>query len=230
MTLATQTHAVPSTKGTPAVRVAAYLRVSTIDQAEHGAGLDAQRHSIEREAERRGWPAVCLYVDAGISGKAMDGRDELAAALAFVEARRGSVLVVAKLDRLTRSLRDFADLLERSRRRGWSLVALDLNVDTTTPSGEMLASVVASVAQYERRLIGVRTKEAMAAHKRQGATYGRSRGVPEKDRRYIIRLRRSGHSLDAIASRLNERGTPTGQGGKRWHKSAVAVVLEYSAA
>jgi DNA invertase Pin-like site-specific DNA recombinase len=210
------------------VRIAAYTRVSTNEQAESGAGLDAQADTISREAERRGWGDVRRFTDAGISGKSMDGRDALADALAFVESQRGSVLVVAKLDRLTRSLRDFAELLERSRRRGWALVALDLGVDTSTPSGEMLASVVASVAQYERRLIGVRTREAMAAHSRQGARYGRSRGVPEGVRRAIVRLRKSGHSHEGIAQRLNAQGTPTSYGGQRWYRSTVAVVLRYS--
>jgi DNA invertase Pin-like site-specific DNA recombinase len=210
------------------VRIAGYTRVSTNEQVESGAGLAAQADSIEREAQRRGWAGLRLFTDAGISGKSLDGRDALTDALAFVEAQRGSVLVVAKLDRLTRSLRDFAELLERSRRRGWALVALDLGVDTSSPSGEMLASVVASVAQYERRLIGVRTRDAMAAKKRQGATFGRTRGVPEPVRRSILQLRRAGHSQESIARTLNGRGTPTSYGGRRWYRSTVAVVLRYS--
>jgi DNA invertase Pin-like site-specific DNA recombinase len=215
------------TKGTPRVRIAAYTRVSTTEQAD-GAGLDAQAHAITREAERRGWPAVCLYMDAGISGKAMDKRDALQDALAFVEGQRGSILVVGKLDRLTRSLRDFAELLERSRRRGWSLVALDLNVDTGTASGEMLASVVASVAQYERRLIGARTRDAMAAHKRAGARYGRARLVTEETRRYVVTLRIEGRSYATIAAQLNEREVPTVGGGRRWYASTVRAVAAYN--
>ncbi len=216
------------TKGTPCVRIAGYTRVSTNEQVESGAGLAAQADAIEREGQRRGWQNLRLFTDAGISGKSMDGRDALSDALAFVEGQRGSVLVVAKLDRLTRSLRDFAELLERSRRRGWSLVALDLGVDTSTPSGEMLASVVASVAQYERRLIGVRTRDAMAAKKRQGATFGRPRGVPEPVRRSIVKLRRAGHSHEAIARRLNDQRVATSYGGQRWYRSTVSVVLRYS--
>jgi DNA invertase Pin-like site-specific DNA recombinase len=169
-------------------------------------------------------------MDAGISGKGMEKRDGLQDALAFVEGQRGSVLVVAKLDRLTRSLRDFAELLERSRRRGWSLVALDLNVDTGSASGEMLASVVASVAQYERRLIGARTREAMAAHKRAGATYGRPRVIPPAIRRYAAMLRTQGRSYAAIAARLNERGVPTSGGGRRWYPSTVRAVVTQSSA
>jgi DNA invertase Pin-like site-specific DNA recombinase len=215
-------------KGSPSVRVAGYVRVSTSEQANEGAGLEAQAHAITREAERRGW-TVCIYTDAGISGKALDGRDALREALSYVEGRKGSILVVAKLDRLTRSLRDFADLLERSRRKGWALVALDLNVDTSTPSGEMLANVVASVAQYERRLIGVRTKDAMAVHRLNGAKYGRRRGVPEGVRREIVKRRMSGESFAAIADRLNARAVATSFGGLRWYPSTVRVVTSYSA-
>src|SRR2546425_3117507 len=132
-----------ATKRPFCVGVAAYLRVSTSEQADSGAGLEAQAHAIVREAERRGWDRVCVFTDAAISGsKSADDRAALSAALAFVESSKG-VLVVSKLDRLTRSLRDFADILERSRRRGWSLIALDINVDTSTPSGEMLANTLA---------------------------------------------------------------------------------------
>jgi DNA invertase Pin-like site-specific DNA recombinase len=94
----------------------------------------------------------------------------------------------------------------------------------------MLASVVASVAQYERRLIGARTRDAMAAHKRQGAKYGRPSRIPKTVRSYVHRLRREGQTLDGIASRLNARNIPTGQGGQRWRKSSVAVVLRSVAA
>lgn len=82
-------------------------------------------------------------------------------------------LVVSKLDRLSRSLVQFAELMERSRRKGWSLVALDLGVDTSTPAGEMMASVLASFAQYERRLIGQRTRDALAVKREQGVRLGR---------------------------------------------------------
>jgi DNA invertase Pin-like site-specific DNA recombinase len=82
---------------------------------------------------------------------------------ALAACRNGEVAgVVVKLDRLSRSLIDFAGLLEQARREGWNLVALDLRVDLSTPSGEFLASVMASAAQWERRIIGQPTKEALA--------------------------------------------------------------------
>ena len=97
-------------------------------------------------------------------------------ALEAIEAGTAEGLVVAKLDRLSRSLLDFAALMERGRKRGWNLIALDLGVDTSTPSGEMMASVLATFAQqFERRLIGQRTKDALAVKRSQGVVLGRPR-------------------------------------------------------
>ena len=158
-------------------RVVGYIRVSTTEQGDSGAGLEAQRLAIKAEVVRRGWRLVGIHEDV-MSGSTVNGRHGLSEALAAVESGKARTLVVAKLDRLSRSLMDFAALMERSRKKGWSLVALDLGVDTTTPAGEMMASVVASVAQYERRLIGVRTKDAMAVKRSQGVRMGRPRLLP----------------------------------------------------
>ena len=94
------------------MRVAAYVRVSTSEQADSGAGLLAQRAAIDAEGERRGWD-IRLFEDAGASGKSLSGRPGLLAALEVVEQGEASALVVAKLDRLSRSLLDFASLMER---------------------------------------------------------------------------------------------------------------------
>jgi DNA invertase Pin-like site-specific DNA recombinase len=119
----------------------------TAEQADSGLGLKAQREAIELESIRRGWGLVAVHDDAGRSGKSIK-RPGLEAALSDVDQGRADALVVAKLDRLSRSLADFAALMERSRRKGWSLVALDLGVDTSTPSGEFLVNVLASAAQW----------------------------------------------------------------------------------
>src|SRR5436853_5327246 len=143
------------------LRVVGYVRVSTSEQAESGAGLEVQREAIHAEAARRNWSVVAIYEDTA-SGKSVANREGLALAVEAVERGEAAALVVAKLDRLSRSLIDFAALMERSRTRQWALVALDLGVDTTTPSGELMASVLASFAQFERRIIGQRTRDALA--------------------------------------------------------------------
>ena len=120
-------------RSTPAV--VGYVRVSTDEQATSGLGLDAQRVAIADECDRRGWELVEVFEDAGASGKSMAGRPALQEALNAVRSHRAGALVVAKLDRLSRSLLDFAALMEDARKEGWALVILDLGVDTTTPSG-----------------------------------------------------------------------------------------------
>ena len=205
--------------------VIGYVRVSTEDQATSGAGLDAQRAAIAAEVDRRGWTLIGTHVDAGVSGKSLAGRPALAAALRDVEEGVASTLVVAKLDRLSRSLLDFAGLMQRAQRGRWNLVALDLGIDLSTPAGEFLASVMASAAQWERRIIGQRTKDALAARRAAGVRLGRPKSLDSGIGRRIESERSKGLTLAAIASGLNEDGVPTAQGGARWYPSTVRAVL-----
>lgn len=116
--------------------------------------------------------------------------------------------------------------MEAARREGWALVILDLGVDTTTPSGEMTANVMATFAQFERRLIGQRTKDALAVKKAQGTRLGRPLTAGAGVVKRIARERKRGRSLREIADGLTDDGVPTGHGGARWHASTVKAVLE----
>ena len=145
-----------------------YQRVSTTGQAESGAGLADQRRAIEIECERRGWTLDHIFSDEGLSGRSIGRRPALSEALDVLGNGKASVLVTAKLDRLSRSVLDFSSLMARAEREGWAIVVLDVNVDTSTPSGEMMAHVVASFAQYERRLISDRTRRALAVKRAEG--------------------------------------------------------------
>lgn len=202
--------------------IRAYLRVSTVEQADSGLGIAAQRRAVEHEAERRGWPEVTWYVDAGASGRTLD-RPEVVRLLA--EVSRGDVVVVAKLDRLSRSLVDAVGLLETSQRRGWSLVALDLGVDTSTATGRLVASVMAAVAAWEREIIGQRTRDAMAQAKARGQRLGRRSAVPVEVQERIEAWHLSGWSMRVIAERLTVQGVPTSTGAERWYPSSVSGVL-----
>lgn len=203
-----------------------YLRVSTSEQAGSGAGLQAQRSAIEREAAHRGWVLIEMYTDAAASGRSITGRPALASALGRVEGGEAGVLVVAKLDRLSRSLLDFASLMARAQRNKWNLVALDLGIDLSTPAGEFLASVMASAAQWERRIIGQRTREALAVRKAQGVRLGRPPSIDPAVVSRIVRQRHEGLTLAAIADGLNAEGVTTAQGGLRWHPSTVRAILQ----
>jgi DNA invertase Pin-like site-specific DNA recombinase len=206
------------------MRAIGYVRVSTEEQGKSGAGLAAQRAAILRECERRGWHLVEVIEDEGYSAKDLR-RPGVRIALEELERGRADALVVSKLDRLSRSMIDFTALMARAQRQGWALVALDAPVDTTTPAGEAMAHVLATFAQFERRLIGQRTREALAVRKAEGVRLGRPRLLPSKVRTRIKRRRKSGASLSAIAEELNRDRVPTAQGGRRWYPSTVRAIL-----
>lgn len=202
--------------------VIGYTRVSTEEQASSGLGLEAQRDTITRYAQAHGWDVV-WYEDAGLSAKSLD-RPQLQAALArlHVPPKRRDVdgIVVAKLDRLSRSVVDFAGVLELARARKWAMVAIDLGVDTSTPTGELVANVMMSVAQWERRVIGERTSAAMQAAKRQGRHMGRVSVLPPSTGDRVLALRAT-RTLDATAAQLNAEGLSTASGAQ-WSANTVA--------
>lgn len=206
--------------------VVGYLRVSTNEQVLSGAGLEAQAAAIRAEAKHRGWVIHAIHTDAGASGKSLNHRPALEHALADIESGAAGGLVVAKLDRLSRSLLDFAALMERARAKGWNLVALDLGIDLSTPAGEFLASVMASAAQWERRIIGQRTKDALATRRAAGVRLGRPPGLPTEVVELICSERDRGVTFAAIADGLTTRGVPTSQGGQRWYASTVRAVTQ----
>ena len=137
------------------------------------------------------------------------------------------MLVVSKLDRLSRSLLDFAGLMALSQREGWSLVALDLGVDTSTPAGEFMAAVMASAAQWERRIISQRTRDALAAKRAQGVRLGRRPEITRDVADTIRAHRASGLSFRGIAARLDADGVPTARGAG-WSASTLQRVLAVS--
>jgi DNA invertase Pin-like site-specific DNA recombinase len=145
-----------------------------------------------------------------------------------LDSGQGSVLMVAKLDRLTRSVHDATGLMAKAEQSGWGLVALDAPVDTTTPQGAAMAQVLAVFAELERRLIGERTKAAMAVRKSQGMRLGRPRTLPSALRNRILSMRQSGMTLALIASQLNEDGVPTSQGGTQWWPATIRAIIQSS--
>lgn len=203
--------------------VIAYSRVSTEEQANSGLGLADQKAVIASEAARRCWNDVLHLSDDGYSAKNLS-RPAIAEALELLRAGHASTLVVSKLDRLSRSLLDFANLMQTAKKQGWELVVLDLAVDTTTPSGQLMASVMASFAEYERALIGARTSAALQQLKASGVRLGRPVALNSSIRQRIVAERGSGRTLAAIAQGLTDDGVPTARGGK-WYPSTVKAVL-----
>jgi DNA invertase Pin-like site-specific DNA recombinase len=202
-------------------RVIGYCRVSTHEQAANGVGLAAQEAAIRAECDHRGWLLVDLVRDEGASGKSLE-RPGLRRSLERIAAGEAEGLIVSKLDRLSRSVVDFGTLLEWFMEAEASLVALDLDIDTSTPGGRLVANVFASVAEWEREIIGQRTREGLAAQRAAGKVTCRPAVAdrPELTRR-IQRLRERGYTLQAIADRLNRDGVPTLRGAPAWQPSSV---------
>ncbi|CPR11276.1 Y4cG protein [Mycobacterium bohemicum DSM 44277] len=217
---------------TPAAGTAvAYLRVSTEEQAASGAGIDAQRAAITAEADRRGLAVTAWHVDEGVSGaKAVDARAALSAAIEDVETGRAAVLLVAKSDRLARNLRSLLDIIDRAERAGGAVVAVDGTVDTSTAAGRFTTQIMGGVAELERSLISDRTKAALAARKAAGVRLGRPVSVAPTIADRIVAERNDGATWQAIADRLNDDGTQTGQGGAKWFPNTVARIYKRVAA
>ncbi len=206
------------------MQVIGYVRVSSEEQADSRAGLEAQRAAIAAECERRGWKVVEVLEDAGYSAKSLK-RPAIQAALEMLQRGDAKGLVVAKLDRLSRSMLDFTAVMAKAQKEGWALVALDCAVDTTTPAGEAMANVLATFAQFERRLIGQRTREALAAKRAQGVVLGRPRTMPDELLERIRSEHAAGKSYSQLARELSEEGVPTAQGGKRWYPTTVRAAV-----
>lgn len=195
-----------------------YSRVSTDEQAMSRNGLDAQRDAIDSQAARRGW-TVEHFADEGVSGKAIGPK--LSEVLQLLASGQGDGLVVAKLDRLSRSIVNAANIIEAAQAQGWSLVILDLGVDLTTAAGRMMAMNLVNFAQYERELISERTKAALAAKKRRGERIGRPRAASASMVRRIVQQREAGCTYDAIASALSADNVLSPLGKPTWQPSTV---------
>ena len=206
------------------LRAVLYHRVSTEDQCASGAGIEAQRQATESVCQYKGWEAVASIDEGGYSGKNTE-RPGLHQALTMLAHGHADVLVVSKLDRLSRSVQDFLSLMSRAQREGWDLCIRDLDLDTSHPNGRMVLTIMSALSQWEREMIGLRTKEALAVKKAQGVKIGRS-PMDESVRRRIQELRRLQLSYARIAETLNEEGVPTSQGGSKWRDSSVRVAFK----
>lgn len=212
----------------PTVRAFGYGRVSTAEQVDSGYGLKDQAQKIRAEIAHRGWDLVDMVVDQGESGKDLD-RPAIHGLLARIAAGEADALVVTKLDRLTRSVLDFAVLAAWSERLGVRLIILDLGIDTGTETGRLVAGIMAQVAQWERGVIAARTRDAASVRRAEGKKMG-GLGVRDTNPALAARiaaLRGGGSTWQAIAETLNDEGIPTVRGGTMWRVSAVQSAAGY---
>jgi len=220
-----------------------YVRVSTDKQADRGVSLDAQAEKIRAMAVVHNAELVDIIVDGGESAKSLQ-RPGMEHLLALVDAKRVQAVIVAKLDRLTRSVKDLCELLERFERRGVALISVAESLDTSSAAGRLVLNIMTAVSQWEREAIGERTRDAMSHKRTNGERVGNIRfsyrlGAdgkhvePDPVEQVVLReihgLRQSGHSMRGIASALNHRGLRTRR-GSCWRLEHVARILKRDAA
>lgn len=202
--------------------VVAYLRVSSEEQAASGLGLEAQAAAIDAEVNRRGWRVCETFADEGVSGTVkLHKRPGMAQAIAALDRGEAGVLLIAKLDRLSRRLSDVLNLFDAADRAGWQIVVAGGGFDATTAQGRAMLSMAGAFAELERDLIAERTRDALAAAKARGKTLGHPSKVPTSVRRRIAKMRKAGKSWRAIADELNAAGIPSGSGKPRWQPATA---------
>jgi DNA invertase Pin-like site-specific DNA recombinase len=142
------------------MRAIRYVRVSTDKQADHGVSLEAQEAKIRAMATVQGVEIIELIADGGESAKNLN-RPGMERLLTLVDQGKFQTVIIAKLDRLTRSVKDLAELLARFQKRGVSLVSVAESLDTGSAAGRLVINIMTAVSQWEREAIGERTRDAM---------------------------------------------------------------------
>src|SRR5438132_1252515 len=178
------------------MRVAIYARVAT---ANNGQDPAMQTRELREYIERRGWTLAGEYVDIGISGT-KEKRPQLDKLMADAHKRRFDAVVVWKFDRFARSVSHLLRALETFQALGVHFVSLSESLDTSTPAGKMVFTVLGAVAELERSLIVERVRAGLRNARAKGKQLGRPRIVV--DTGGIGRLRSQGRTVREIASEL----------------------------
>lgn len=226
---------------TPArTRVVGYVRVSTEQQEQHGFSLEAQQEKLRAYATLYDLELVEVLVDSDSAKTGTLDRPALARALAMLEKGEAAGLLVAKLDRLTRSVRDLGELLDRGFAAGeWSLLSVAEQVDTRSAAGRLVLNVLVSVSQWERETIGERTSDVMRHMAAEGLytggapPYGSQLGADgqlhdhaeeQETIAEAARLRASGLSLERVGDELARAGRLS-RAGKRFEATQISRML-----
>jgi site-specific DNA recombinase len=206
------------------VKAVGYIRVSTSEQADEWHSLAAQQAKLAAYAQLYDVELVTVEVDAGLSAKAME-RPALQRSLAMLKSGQAEALLVCKLDRLTRSVKDLGFLVDAYFAHGkYTLMSVSEQFDTRSAAGRLVLNALASVAQWERETIGERTREVMQHMKRAGQVYSRPCLTDGAAINRMRELRAEGMAYRGIAQQLAAEGHQTARGGQ-WDESTVRKFL-----
>jgi site-specific DNA recombinase len=218
-----------------------YVRVSTDRQAEQGVSLEAQEAKIRAMATVQGARLLEVIVDGGESAKSLN-RAGLQRLIALVDGGKVDAVIVAKLDRLTRSVKDLCGLLELFEKRKVALISVAESLDTGSAAGRLVITIMGAVSQWEREAIGERTRDALRHKRANGERVGNiqfgfrlgadgKHVEPDPGEQAVLaeirRLRQGGNSLRGIAAALNRRGLRTRR-GSAWRLEHVARIQKQS--
>lgn len=216
-----------------------YIRVSSAQQVQEGASLEAQQAKIEQWCVANGYELVGVFKDEGISGKRMDTRQGLQAARDTI--KKGNAFVFYSMSRVARSTKDMLTIGEELAKKKCHMVSLSENIDTTTASGKMMFEMLAVLAAFERNLVGERTATVLQNKKANSQVYtnqtpygfeavnGRLVEV-QQEAKVVAEIqvaRTSGKTLQSIADNLNQRGIPT-KTNKQWQPATIHLLLQRS--
>lgn len=222
------------------MKLAAYVRVSTLEQVEHGAGLDIQHTAITRWAKANGHRIVASVADEGVSGtKGASERPGLADALGMLFDRKVDGLVIRDLGRLARDLTTqeaiLAEVWRRPDAHVFTVHGEVLRDDPDDPMRTTIRQIVGAFAELDRKLVVKRMRDGRAAKAARGlhATgsypYGLTKnGVDPAEQKALARMRAlaaAGESTRSIAATLTAENHPTRRGGGRWTSPVVARIL-----
>jgi DNA invertase Pin-like site-specific DNA recombinase len=206
-----------------------YARVSTQLQVNDGVSLDVQERTLINAAEFHGFTSWEVIREEGRSGKSIKGRPVLTDALTRLEEGTANALIVTRIDRLARSTTDFLDIVDMANKKGWRLIMLDLNLDTSTYQGRFVVTVMSALAEMERGIIAARQKDVHKDRRDRGIVWGVDMGPKNKTpldiKERIVVERSSGRSYAKIAEGLNRDTVPTQNGGK-WYASTVKNIMD----
>jgi DNA invertase Pin-like site-specific DNA recombinase len=204
----------------------AYVRVSTNRQEATGHSLDSQTAILTALAEAEGY-AVEIVTEVG-SGRSAS-RPKLTEALERLNRGKAQALFAVDIDRLARSTIHLLQIAEASKRRAWRLVISSANIDTATPQGEIMLTMLAGFAQYESRMIGQRVERQHQARRDRGIVWGVDQGYKGKlspqTRALVAQLANEGLSLRQIANQLKSENLATPNGGE-WWPATIKSILE----
>lgn len=204
------------------LKAALYARVSTEEQAKEGYSIAAQISEIKKYAEQNGFEIVDEYVDEGASGKSIAGRPQMKRLLKDASQQKFGVVIIYKIDRLARKLKDALEISETLERNNVNLISLNEKFDTTTAFGRTAFQMICSFAELERNNIVERVKLGMEQRAKEGKyNGGKVLGYDSIDKKLVINefeavivrkifdYANQGLGFKAITRRLNEEGYRT---------------------